>query len=277
MLSDRLRSTECDYTQRAIDALQSVSWAAPLLNNLRRAGGLQPENKPLMFEVRFAFELYRAGVVAQYEYPTGVGSSSVDFRIPGPPEWFIEIVSIRASDAVKRATHQTGIVYTFQMSTNASDPRQSPEAEMMRVEGKIGEKVLDHDLPTKFPIPGDAIHLILIDMRGYLDQGGDINDYQQIAYGWHGFIPERPGILYYWGEQPEKREPIKGLFEENNPLRSAHLIQERIHFLGFINELEYQEGEMRKIGYYLANWHLFSGDPDARKVFASYPLQPEPS
>jgi len=31
------------------------------------AGGIRPENKPLMFEVRFAFELHLAGVVAEYE------------------------------------------------------------------------------------------------------------------------------------------------------------------------------------------------------------------
>lgn len=67
MLSDRLRFTECEYTQRAIDGLQSVAWTDPLLRRLSMAGGIRPENKPLMFEVRFAFELHLAGVVAEYE------------------------------------------------------------------------------------------------------------------------------------------------------------------------------------------------------------------
>src|SRR5712691_5060921 len=124
MLSDRLRLTEYEHTQRAIEALQPVPWAAPLLKRVNDAGDLQPEHKPLMFEVRFAFELHRAGVFAQYGYPTGVGGSSVDFRVPGSTEWLIEIVSIRASDGVRRATHQTGIVYTFQMSTDNADPKQ---------------------------------------------------------------------------------------------------------------------------------------------------------
>jgi hypothetical protein len=87
-----------------------------------------------MFEVRFAFELRRAGVVAEYEYPTGVGESSIDLRVPGSPAWLIEIVSIRASNVVKRGTCQTGIFSRFQLSSDDPDPRHRPEAEMIRVE-----------------------------------------------------------------------------------------------------------------------------------------------
>src|SRR5262245_42520086 len=167
-----------------MDALQSVLWDAHLLRAAQDCHLLKAENKPHMFDVRFAFELHRAGMIAEYEYPTSVGGSSVDFRALGSPQWFIEVVSIRASDAVKRATRQSGIVHEFQMSTSDTNLRQRPEGELIRVEEKIGEKVQARDgSPTKFPVPTGALHLILVDMRGYLDGGGHKHAYRQIAYG----------------------------------------------------------------------------------------------
>ena len=61
MWSDRLRTTEVHRTERAISDLSTVSWANPLLSRLDKAGGIKPENMPLMFEVRFAQELHHAG------------------------------------------------------------------------------------------------------------------------------------------------------------------------------------------------------------------------
>ena len=68
MFSDRVRGDEYDLTIEALDALQSVPWAAPLLRAAQARDRLTAENKPLMFEVRFAFELHRAGMIAEYPY-----------------------------------------------------------------------------------------------------------------------------------------------------------------------------------------------------------------
>jgi hypothetical protein len=115
------------------------------------------------------------------------------------------------------------------------------------------------------------MHLILVDVRGYLDGGGHKNDYRQIAYGAQDFEVAREWIGY-----TRERKPIKGLFEVSNTRPAARLIQERIHFLGFISERAYREGEMRdvKIAYYLPNPYFFSTDADAQRAFASYPLAP---
>lgn len=243
MLADRVRNDEYDFTLEAMDALQSVPWAAPLLHAAQARDLLNAENKPLMFEVRFAFELHCAGMIAEYEYPTGVGGSSVDFRVLGSPQWLIEIVSIRASDAVKRATRHSGIVHEFQMSTSDSNLRQRPEGELIRVEEKIGEKAQAKDgSPTKFPVPNRAIHLILVDMRGYLDGGGHKNAYRQIAYGAGDPEVHKEWVPASWQGPSGTREPIKGLFEVGNPLPASQLVQERIHFLGFINERVCQQG-----------------------------------
>jgi hypothetical protein len=61
----------------------------------------------------------------------------------------------------------------------------------------------------------------------------------------------------------------------------AQLIQERIHFLGFINERKYLESEIRSpnpnIMHYFANPHLFSTGTEAEEAFASYPLRAKPT
>lgn len=272
MLSDRWSLEEFKYSERALNELKSVPWADPLLKRVYDMGGLCPENKDIMFEVRFAYELHLSGRIADYEYRTGVGDPSIDFRVHGSVEWLIEIVSIRASDAVKRATHKIGPVYVQRLSTNASDPAQSEEAEMVRVEEKISEKA------SKFPLPDSAIHLILVDMRGYLDKGryrnlrSDIFDYRQIAYGSYGIPPDKAPVIHFWEMSRGRREPIKGLFEQSNPLKAAPLVQKRIHFLGFVHERDYREGEIRDVGCYLANWHQFSDKVEAQNAFASHPL-----
>jgi hypothetical protein len=141
MLSDRLRSTEVERTKRAIEALANVPWAKPVIARLRRAGGIKPENMPLMFEVRFAEELHRASVTAEYEFPAGVGKSTVEFRLNTKPPWLIELVSVRTSDAAQRAARQIGKLYYEQLFyPSPEDPGRSEEGEMITAQQKIGEK-----------------------------------------------------------------------------------------------------------------------------------------
>jgi hypothetical protein len=273
MLSHILTLREAKLTQRAIDALRGVQWAEPLLARLDKNGGVIQANKPLLFEVRFAFELHVAGLTADYEFSAGVGDSTVDFFVPGPVNWLIEIVSVGVSQAVQRATRKAGLIYVQHLSSDSVDCAQSEEAEMITAEQKIGEKVMSNGVPVKFPTPGVARHLILTDTRGYLDDGGDIWDYRQMAYGAAGIPVDRAELIHYWRGPSGRAEPIKGLFEQGNPLKAAALIQQRIHFLGFVCEHSFEEGEIRN-GYYCANWHLFPTDADAKDAWASFPLPP---
>lgn len=227
-----------------------------------------------MFEVRFAYELKRAERVASYEYNAGVGSSKVEFYIPGEITWLIELVSIRASQAAQRAITKKVMppndIFFEQIiiSNNPCDIAQSPEAEMITAQQKIGEKVFSKDRPTKFPLPKDNFyHVILSDMRGYLDSGGDSYDYRQIAYGAAGIPGNRNGLLHYW-----KNEPIKGLFEESCPLKAARSVQKRIHFLGFVCEQKYREGEIPETALFLPNYHLVS-DEEVKAISESFPLK----
>lgn len=273
MWSDTLTSREAKFTATAIEALKGINWAQPVLNRLQQAGGLKSENMPLMFEVRFAYELHRAGKVAEYEFKAEVGDSTVEFRVPGTVTWLFELVSIRTSQAAKNAVTQHGLLFQQMLSTDAPDVAQSPEAEMITAEQKIGEKVFTKGTQTKFPVPVTNIyHVILSDMRGYLDEGGDVFDYRQMAYGPSGIPPQYSWTTHYWKKDGVKLEPIKGLFEKSCPLQSARFIQERIHFLGFIREREYQEGEILQKAYYLPNPHLLTNE-NAMKLYELFPLR----
>jgi hypothetical protein len=146
-----MTSSEYDRTQLAIDALSTIQWAAPLLRRLESAGGILPETMPLMFEARFAHELHLAGISAIYEFAARVGDSTVEFRTNTSPPWLIELVSVRTSDAARRATRRRGMIYEQLLSSGHPDPAQTPEAEMITAEQKIGEKVFADGRPTKFP------------------------------------------------------------------------------------------------------------------------------
>lgn len=269
MWSDNLTVKEADYTNSAIDQLKNVDWAKPIVNRVHERGGLNSENMPLLFEIRFAYELHLNGFLAEYEYNAGVGGSTIEFMVKNSKKWLIELLSIRATKAAKRAIRKTGLIYIQKF--NAKDTAQSAEAEMITAEQKIGEKVFKNHKPIKFPLPNDSFHLILADCRGYLDQGGDIFDYRQMAYGADGIPHDYSWMIHYW-KINDRYEPIKGLFEKTNPLEAAKYIQERIHFLGFITESDFCIGEIKKRAYYLANPHLFKSEKEAKEAFKTYPL-----
>jgi hypothetical protein len=272
MLTDILTAKEARYTEKVLKELGSVNWAKGLINRVNQGGGLISENMPLLFEARFAYELYKKGVQFEYEYSAGVGESTVEFRVLSPKEWLIELVSVRRSEGAKRATKRIGPVYEFSLSTNSSDPHQSEEAEMITAEQKIGEKVFADGKPTKFPPIKEAYHIIVTDMRGYLDQGGDIYDYRQMAYGPSEIPKDKAMFIHFWESKPGKKEPIKGLFEESNPLQSSKYIQQRIHFLGFVREKDYVEGEITRNAYYLNNPRLFDDREEIKRAYQTYPL-----
>jgi len=277
MWSESLTADEVSFTKNAIESLKSTDWGASVVHRLEVAGGVKPENMPLMFEVRYAYELNRKGVTAQYEYGAGVGDSTVEFKISNGVTWLVELVSIRTSQAAKRAIKQTGLIYQQILASDSNDIAQTEEAEMITAEQKIGEKVFSDGKPTKFPMPqNNQYHVVLVDARGYLDGGGDIYDYRQMAYGASGIPRDSSWTVHYWKNQDGIPKPITGLFEAECPLKSAKHVHERIHFLGFISEESFVDGEIASNAYYLANPHLFS-HAEAEAAYMHYPLRNETS
>jgi len=258
---------ELERTERAIKVLSTLFWAEPLLARLERAGGIRPENMPLMFEMRYAHELFLAGSSATYEYATGIGGSQVDFRTDTSPAWLVELVSVRTSEATRRATRKVGQLSEILLAPTPDDPDRSEVGEILRAQGKIGEKVLAGREPTKFPPVGDSFHMMLVDMRGFLLNGGDHGDYAEIADGAQAFRPHQFPFLHRVSGQL-----IKGLFEPGNARPAARLIQERIHVLSFVCERDFYEGEIRKTAYNILNSNLFRDANTAAEALSSYPL-----
>lgn len=280
MWTDILQRSEAGFTQRATDRLAAVPWARPLLQRLAASGGQVVANRPLMFEVRFALELHRAGCIVDYEHQTGVGQSTVDFRVHGPVEWLIEIVSVETSDAVREATNRieiarddrrVAIVEHHVLGTDATDARRTEEGEIIRAMEKIEGKVFADARAIKFPVPDQARHVIVTDMRGYLRNGADTDDYREMAYGGQAVRPE---AVHWWPTQGGNARPIRGLFDPGNARPGSRLIRERIHFLGFVCEKAYREDEIRQAGYYCSNPGLFRTVGEAADAFAAYPLRP---
>jgi hypothetical protein len=250
-------------TELAVGYLRSSAWARSLLER-QHAVDLWSMERSWRFEVRFAKEIAKANIEAEYEYRAGVGASSVDFRLKGEPEWLIEIVSIEVSDAARRVSGEVDGMYYYSLTSEAADKRSTEEGETVRASEKISEKA------HKFPTPsGGRYHLIVADMRGFLIDGGDFHDYRHIAFGPRAVPPE---CVRFWSGHP-----IAGLFEETNPLKKAAAVRERIHFVGFVSEEDYADGELRdpRVVYYVANPTLLSND-EAAAAFTTYPLRPRP-
>ncbi len=270
MWADNLKDREVEYTQKAIDKLKNISWAKPILNCFYEAGGFRSDNMPLMFEIRFAYEIHKAGCISEYEFNAGHGNSTIDFKIHGKNVWLIELVSIRTSNAAKRAIKQSGNEYEQIFSSEFGD-KQTEESEMITAIQKIGEKVYRKNRGAiKFPqIQPNVYHMILIDARGYLDYGGDRFDYRQMSWGEVGVPLE---YIHYSKNKLGIKEPIKGIFEESCPLESSKYIRERIHFLGFVCENDFCENEIPQKTCYFFNPQLFSNEK-AKDAFNLFPLR----
>jgi len=269
MWSNNLKELEVERTKEAISVLADVNWARPLLKRFTDGGEFIASNKSIMFEVRFAAEIFDRGLEAVYE-AHGVNNSSIEFKIENKGNtWLIELVSIQISDAAREAVTLDDGIYSQFFQTNNTDFRQTPEGELILVEQKIGEKVYCNGKHHKFPEPAPNIfNVIIVDMRGFLDGGGgDKINYTQIACGVDS-IPERlKPLAMLWNDKP-----IMGLYEKNNPLKAAKYVRQRIHYLGFIAEKKYSKQELKNEIFYVPNPSIFN-NLSASKVYNLYPMK----
>jgi hypothetical protein len=268
-----------ERNERGLKALRSEPWARGLVARVD-ALGIKPEADDTLFELRYAHDLVRAGLQPAYEHRTGVGNSTVDFNLPGEVPWLVELVSIRQSDAMKAATStetlSPGITTdTLFLSSTAglADPskgKQTQQHELLRVVHKLGEKVYDGKKPIKFPVPdGSNFHMLLIDMRGFegLAAYPDRDHCRQIVSGPYGVHDP-----FNVASHADTGEPIRGVWDPENPSRAAALLRERVHVIGFVHEQLYCDDEIRDITLPFLNQALL---PDAERFHALYPLAAE--
>lgn len=289
MWADTLTTEEVVGTLDAAADLARVAWAAPLLrtaapflDRLRigltdktaySAVKLTPAETSFLFEIRFARELATAGLSAGYEHNAGVGNSSVDFRVDLPQPWFVELVSLHESEAVKAASWQHGVYQGLALGTDPYKPKQSEAGEVLKAQERIGAKAHARKSgPIKFPLPGSSINMIMVDARGYLGTGsGDGADWVQIAHG-HDALPAH--LAQHWVDPKSGRAiPISGLFQDGCPLEAAATVRERVHVIGFVCERNFRAGEITERAQYCCNPALFKDEAAARLVMDQWPLK----
>lgn len=297
---DALTDKEVEGTLACVDTLKTVPWAAPLLATTRSIvdkllvgltdheayakNPVSAAEKSFLFELRFAAALASAGISATYEHGAGVGDTTVDFLVHLEPRpWLVELVSLHESAAFKAATWDqvetdgSGAkvnTFGFALGLDKEEPKQSEEGETLKAQERIGAKVFDSKSkkPLKFPEPGPAIHMLMVDARGFLGSGmGDKADWHQIVYGSEGLPPE---LVKFWKDPHTGKEaPIRGLLEHECPLPAAALIRERLHILAFVCERDFNPGELRERTFICCNPALFGSEDVARETLARWPIQ----
>lgn len=267
---DILSQEEADFAQTIIPELANQPWAQPIVADINDNGGLTRENKDRLFELRFAYALHRAGVTPRYEIP-GEGKSTIDFGFAsqGRP-WAVELLRLGETQAAKSATghavDENGVPWSGRLlSTVAEDPTQSTEGETLKAVQRICQKCERDGRPHKFPAPGEAYHMILVDFRTFLN-GGDVHDRLHVALGAE-FVAAQYRLAWLG-------QPISGVFSARTAVRGAAVISDRVHFLGFVRERTYKPDEFGAVLEFVANPYLFTDAAAVRAAGATWPLQP---
>ena len=267
---DILSQNEADFVQNIMLELQNLPWAQPIVGGINDNGGLRRENKDRLFELRFAYALHRAGITPRYEIP-GEAKSTIDFGFAYRSRpWAVELLRLGETQAVKAATGHSideyGVAWSGRtLSTVAEDPKRSTEGETLKAVQRICQKCEKGSRPHKFPTPGGAYHMILVDFRTFLN-GGDLHDRLHVALGAESVAPQ---YRLAWQGQP-----ISGVFSARTAVLGAAEVRNRVHFLGFVRERIYKPDEFGAVLDLVANPYLFSDAAAVRAAGATWPLQP---
>jgi len=290
MWADLVTLAELEQTLAAADALANVGWAKPLLERtaavLARCGVVRTDpaayrkapitasEQSLLFEIRFARDLALRAAAASYEFAAGVANTTIDFRIPSVRPWLVELVSLHESDAFKAASWKSGAMLGYMLHTDAEDPRQSGEGELLKAQERIVAKVFDGKRPIKFPESGETLNMLMVDARGFMgDSHGDVFDWNHLAYGASGVPVEY--VQFWTNPKTGQRTPIAGLFESHCPLRGGDVLRSRIHAIGFVCEKSYGPGEITTKTIYRCNPGLFANESSAQAAMSTWPLLSE--
>jgi hypothetical protein len=251
--------------------LRDQLWARPLLDDINANGGMTRENKGRLFELRFAYALHRAGIAPEYAVP-GEAGSSLDFGFAaGNRNWRVELMRLAETEAAQHATHtsvtEDGVIWSAQViGGNAADPRQSEEGETIKAVQRICQKCERGGHPHRFPMPDDTLHAILVDFRTFL-HGGD--DHDRIHVGLGGEYVRDAYCRRYWEDKL-----ISGAFSARTTVRGAAQLQERVHFIGFVDEGTYGPDQFAEATQFVANPASFSNADEMRSAIDTWPLLP---
>jgi hypothetical protein len=272
-MTEIVSTAEYNYSAHAANKLRGITCVRQLVKEFDEisARTVSVDDKSKLFEIRYAYYLVSRGFEPTYEFKTGVGDSSVDFFVDGKPSWLLELVSLRPSDAVKRATVTTGNLSEMELSSNkrqrakdkgerqglstdeckrlASEAaKESIEGEILRAQRQLGEKVMKKANNHKFPpATPESVSCIVVDGRGFCAGGDNYSEFKFMCTGQTDEFMGSEEIIYYW-----EGEPILGIFDAANERNNSPTIRERIHVMHFISEEEkhFTEGGIEDASVY---------------------------
>jgi len=258
--ADTLTGAEWPLNDGAIASLIKVKGCKELV---RKAQKLQkeyndtiiqklpfPQNKLLqlkqtMFEVRFATAINSTGCIVQNAYKTDIGNTDVDFEVTDTEgqKWLIELTSPSISNAVKEHTKilENGM-QQYSSRIYPGDQTNSPEVlDIVKTQKAILSKVSNEKVePIKFPLPENstAYHIIVVSINSFNNGISGQGDYINVVYGSKELTSIKDGLyVQCWYDQKQnKKEMIKGVFDQNHDNPKAKILQERVHAIVFIKE-----------------------------------------
>jgi len=271
IFSDPLKPQEVDNGKKVYDQLKEVSWAKKLLNDRKIKTAISCKRNPrktsklfsiksALFELRFAGFIHSLHMTAEYEHKTGLGGSSVDFKIEKDKKtWLIELTSLNESNEVKKNTKVKGNqFYYLSLSRNNKNP---PEVvDLIKVQNAIINKTIDKaNKPIKFNKPKRNVYnLILVDIRAFNAGSADCFDYFNIVNGSELLLnPKYEFNVRYWIDEKGQSSLIKGLFDKAYPNKNAKNVRNRIHAIGFVLEKDFSNNEMNKKIIFFPNPKFF--------------------
>ena len=265
---DFLSEDEANFMREIISDMKSVSWAQPILARLSGDGNhLSKTDKDFLFELRFAYALYQAGIEPSYEV-AGEGQSKIDFEFTfANQRWLVELMRLGETNAAKSATSswtdEDGCRWASRMLDNQPPDPKSEEGETLKAVQRICQKLERDGCPNKFTIPKDAMHVLLVDFRTFLTKGGDLFDQINVAFG-SEYVDQQ--YKRFWGGTP-----ISGVLNQRTTVCGAPEARDRLHFIGFVTEKGYQSGGLGQATRFFANPHLLDCK-DAHAAIKKWPL-----
>jgi hypothetical protein len=270
---DTFTGAEADLMEAIMAEVKDAPWAQPLLKEIKQNGGLCGANMARFFELRQGHALHKAGITPRYEVP-GEGQSTLDFGFTsGGRSWNVEMMRLTETDAAKAATEtgvdEDGMAWRKRiLSSGNPDPKQSPEGETLKAIQRLCQKCEKDGQPYKFKPPGSSLNALIVDMRTFSTRGGDNADRIHIGLG-GSWLPEH--FRMYWGEGKD-RQLITGVFSPHTNVKGAAEARDRLHFIGFVNEKSFGQGDYEKSIQFVANPHLFKNVREMKAAIDTWPL-----
>jgi len=281
MFSDPLTIPEVMSGKRIYDELKKIVWAKKLLNDnkVKTAISCKPNSrrkvselfaiKSALFELRFAGLIHSLNLTAEYEYKTGVGGSSVDFKIEkNKKQWLIELTSLKESIEVKKNTRVKGNQFCY-LSISKNNENSPEVFDLIKVQNAIINKTINNDgKPIKFDKhKRNVYNIILIDMRAFNAGAADYFDCFNIVNGSELLLNPKYGFyVRYWIDEKGQSSLIKGLFDKAYPDKNAKNVRNRIHAIGFVLEKDFSDNEMNKKIMFFPNPKFFKSMEDFKKI-----------